>query len=174
MPLIIPVLWLIMTVYQLATKTFQGISPQKTNFYGIETDPGVGQIFIHGLQTTLYNYLYFQKWRVWLIFRNIILYSPIFYLFARHRVAALDSHIIILLAEYIMRSHKAPFASLYNNGQNRLEIYNSVIKIFLDRIGEVIVLKGQSEDSKYALLMLHQLIYSWVSTDRDRESDIEF
>ena len=94
----------------------------------------------------------------------------------RHRVVALDSHVIILLAEYIMRSHKAPFASLYNNGQNRLEIYISVIKIFLDRIGEVIVLKGQSEGSKHALLMLHQFIYSLVSTDRDREreSDIEF
>ena len=47
------------------------------------------------------------------------------YLFARHRVAALDSHIIILLAEYIIRSHKAPFAPLYNNGQNRLEISNT-------------------------------------------------
>ena len=53
-----------------------------------------------------------------------------------------------------MRPHKAPFASLYYNGQNRLEIYNSIIKIFLDRIGEVIVLKDQSEGSKYALRKL--------------------
>ena len=89
----------------------------------------------------------------------------------RHLVVALDTHIIHLLAHFILRSHRVPFASFFNNGQDSMEIYNSILMVFSDRLGEVIDFADQSEGSKDALRKLHQFISSLVFTDRDRDRE---
>ena len=52
-----------------------------------------------------------------------------------------------------------------------MEIYNSILMVFSDRLGEVIDFADQSEGSIDALRKLHQFISSLVFTDRDRDRE---